>query len=57
MELKLRTETPEPSDSSGLFKQRTGPFVGKITGQKMNLPEKYKKPADFKEISGFSGTP
>ena len=28
MELKLRTETPESSDSSGLFKRRAGPFVG-----------------------------
>ena len=57
MELKLRTETPESSDSSGLFKRRTGPFVGEITGQKMELPEEYKKPADFKENGGFLGTP
>ena len=57
MELKLRTETPESSDSSGLFKRSAGPFVGQITGQKMKPSKKYKKPADFKEISGFPGTP
>ncbi len=57
MELKLRRETPESSDSSGLFKRRAGPFVGKITGQKMKLPEIYTKRADFKELSGFPGTP
>ncbi|MBM6909831.1 hypothetical protein [Oscillibacter valericigenes] len=57
MELKLRRETPESSDSSGLFKRRAGPFVGQITGQKMKPSKKYKKPANFKEISGFPGTP